>query len=41
MAHGAYLVLQKSVQGDKSGCAKPPVHFKTKVPGQAKAEFLF
>ena len=29
------------LQGDTSGCAKPPVDFKIKVPGQAKTELLF
>ena len=41
--------LNSDVQGDTSGCAKPPVDFKTKAtlwpdqsrPGQAKAELLF
>ena len=42
-------LIQSSLQGDTSGCAKPPVDTKTKVlfwpfqvrPGQAKTELLF
>ena len=43
------LKLRLNVQGDPSPCAKPPVHFKSKIPfwpglpwpGQATAELYF
>ena len=38
------IIPWKLMQGDTSGCAKPPVDLKTKVPlwpGQAKTELLF